>query len=241
MPPKRIQGPLEAKRMALTLARVERAAALGRWRVEQGVGDPRRRLAWLLDFAYGPDPAQMPPAELPGLRYALSLLVHDATGGRWTVLPAERPVSSTELQAAQREVRTALEALVGGRQYSRRLSTAPHRCARLGPATIPSPPIPPRRFVVVNLLLAALPDAVLQAALELLSRIPPIVVRQCTPDQRFKITCGRIFIGKRRQKYCAMHGVAVRHAQVQAALGRFRKKPGKRKKTTAQRKGWLPR
>ena len=287
MTPTRIQKHWEAKQNAIALERVERAAALQQWKAATGGDDPRRRLAWLLEFAYREDLAKLPPEALSGLRFALSLVVQEATGNRWTVVSPPREVyeeitgkdhpskwahlpkslrldlqlsrelgdegvpitvtrsreqvSADELQAVQRVIREALEALVSGRQYTPPFSALPRRYTRVGPPEIPSPPIPRRRFVVVNLIVAALPDAVLQAALELLGKIPPTIVRRCEPAPRFKITCGHVFIGERRQKYCAQHRDVVRQAQVQAALKKFHKKPVKRRKTTAKRKGGSPR
>lgn len=139
-------------------------------------------------------------------------------------------VPLAELQAAQQAIRRALEALVDGRLYHERLSAPLRRVARLGPAEIPAPASPRRRFVVVNTILASLPDALVAAALELLAETPPLAVRRCEPASSFGIRCGRVFVGDRRQKYCTAHRDAIRQAQSEAALKRFRKKAKRRKK-----------
>jgi hypothetical protein len=261
----------ERRDHVLAIERVEQAAVLGQWRKAIGGDKPRKRLAWLLDFAYGDDPASMSAEDRSAVRHALSILVHDATEGRWAPQPAEReiydqitaddrkkwsvlpkrlqiqleefgPLAGTiersrqkvpaqELQDTQHAVREVLEALVGGRVYAPRFSELPLRFARLGPAEIPSLPLPRRRFVVVNVIMVALKDAVVEAALELFARTPPTAVRQCEPDRRYRLKkCGRVFVGERRQKYCASHRSIIRDAQVQAALEKYRSKSGKSKR-----------
>lgn len=114
-------------------------------------------------------------------------------------------VPADELRAAQQSVREAAEAVIGGRLYHRPLT--PRVIARLGPKQIPAPPTLRARFTLVQGFHAPLPDVAVMAALALVGKVPPTLLRRCPyrPGPLRSTECGRAFVGIKRQKWCLAH------------------------------------
>jgi hypothetical protein len=139
-----------------------------------------------------------------------------------------------QLRAAQRAVRGAVEAMVKvrtavvpGRTISRRVSVnlIARRTGGLGtqaPAALSAA------------ILASLRDAAVAAALAVLAKVPPALLRVC-PWPPGGAPCGRVFVGVKRQKWCLAHQEDARlererRAQQQLRARRERAPRGWRKK-----------
>lgn len=229
-----------------------RRAAWGAYIAElrEAVGrTPADQLRWLLGFAYDVDVARLTAEERARLRSALALVLADASQGRWAVAQrADQPpglASEAELRGAQQAIRQAVEAIVSGRLYHRKVTV--HLFARYGPRGIPAPPIPRERVrLVQHLIPEPWPEIAAIAALELLGQVPPTALRRCPyviaprgpavaqPDLPFG-ACGRVFVAQRRQKYCDVHRELARQAALQRAQERFRERHRRARRRLRQR------
>jgi hypothetical protein len=112
--------------------------------------------------------------------------------------------------------------------------------------------IPRRRHVLARTFVAPLSDCLLVAALELMATVPPALLRWCAwPATKGARTCGRVFVGKKRQTWCQLHQEAARlerdrraqeahrerlRAREQKADGRRTPQPARSRGTTQGRR-----
>lgn len=128
-------------------------------------------------------------------RVQAPLLPSPGTSPRW-----DAKASPEGLRAVQRALREAVEAVAAGR-YERVLREAVIVAGRL--------PQPLGRVLVS--ISAPFADAVIYAALLLMAEVPPNLLRRCF----YQLPgpgplCLRIFVGWKRQKWCADHQEAAR-------------------------------
>ncbi len=219
----------EAGRAADVLAVLERLV--------REVGEsPRERLSWLIErLVYRPHARLREPALRRVWAGALAQ-VRAASGEEWEVeapvtqgkgrlqwvpatrgkkivgyvSPIYRAFSREDLLEAQRRVLEVLEAAAEGRPYAGRLEGVTVRALK------------GRYFLV-----ARLPDAIVIATLKLLGQIPPGLLRRCAYGQgagRTARACARVFVARKRQKYCESHRQDARREQLREAQRRHRRR-----------------
>jgi hypothetical protein len=186
-------------------------------------GTARERLSALLDhFAYA-DISWLNPAGRSKVGSYLVRLVSEMTHRPWVLpngLTAGRDGSDVrwrfslgDLRLAQRAIRQAAEDLIAGRAYSR------HNC-QVG--LFAGRPKSDQRQLRVGLQMP-LPDAVSYTTLLLLADTPMSLLRQC-PWRSGKTECRRVFVGKKRQKWCIYHQEAARLDRDRRAQAASRKR-----------------
>jgi hypothetical protein len=178
------------------------------------VGDtPRDSLAWLLAKVVYADLDLLGTRERENLKHLVRLVtVRSSKKIGITLVPTETPESS--LEEIQRVVRKALEDLVSGEGFTKRLTVRLQLEIQK-----------PRQFDQNNALILAesievsLVDEVLIAVWALLKEIQVTLLRRCRSAK-----CGRVFVGRKRQVRCEEHREPARREQIRSAQERFRSK-----------------
>ena len=214
-------------------------------------GSPRRRaswrspkeaLGWLFDDFLYTDLATLTGTE----RDHLTDLVADfAIGARQATVSPEATFNLEDLQRAQRLVREMFEKAPS--RLGAHVALEPVKLSMyLGPRPAVREPAP---LILSWNLQATLPTLVALAALAHLERTRLSLLRRCPyPVRRDRAAagaevdeeevCGRIFIGRARQKWCLDHQMVVRREQDRLAQERRRQRmAGKRSPPRQREKG----
>lgn len=197
---------------------------------------PRERLEWLLAFAHE-DLQHLTRQAHSRLWNRLTDLVHEVTRNAWRVRPSRDDESS-----AFSSWRRSQEMLLTG-QAAPVERTLPWLQARILEGAIPPEAREARERIIGDLVVTRVdgPAASWQAVrahfeidlftgvlvclVTLLGTIPAGLVRRCEfRSSESDPPCGRIFVGKKRQKWCVFHHDAARRERDRLAQQRSRQR-----------------
>jgi hypothetical protein len=178
---------------------------------------PRERLERLLDAFVNTDLEQINDAGITRLGLMLRMLCITSAPYDFE-LP--RHLSIDVLRQVQSLLRSAFETLAGRRAYQRNL-TAVHVTAEF---VQPATPVRGTDHGLTQRFTASPPDVVLLVALELLRNTPASLLRRCpyrtgTGGRE----CSRVFVARKRQKWCSEHQSLVRQEQNRTAQEKLRR------------------
>ena len=186
---------------------------------------PREHLEWLFDAFVYSDLAAINESGITRLDFALRTMPV-ASSPYAFILP--RHLSKDVLRNIQSVLRSAFEALAEHRAYQRDLTSVRVTAEFVQPL---------RRVrgidhVLAHSFSASPPDVVLLVALELLRNTRASLLRRCLYKKRGAgRECGRVFIARKRQKWCSEHQPLVRREQNQIAQEKYKRLRASRNRT----------